>query len=355
MIYGAVAVPVDTPDTWGAFGTTETCTAQGFFSQLSMAVPLYYAFLSCYSWIVVVYGNFDPNKYRWIEKYIHIAVHLWPIGSALYLLNIQAFNSTGLRCWIASIPLGCGDESDIPCERGPKNISEILLIFAVIPSLLIILFPTFAMIALAIFVHRRHKLGVVQIPITAWTIVKQSMVYIGVLYWIYTPTIIHHGLLVFADRKLFVFSFIASLVTMSMGLWYALVYRYFSISGATVDESTHVDIIKRLSSLPIKSFTKQDSKMTTKTYSMTSMIGASANAGVGASADKKDTSAVDVRRQSAHKGDLNNSSSGEFSFNIFDGTAPVNSQYSEFIFDGDDDDEENDKLSTKYWDGCQNQ
>ena len=82
MIYGIAALPSDTLDIMGAHGNTSTCTAQGFFNQLSTAIPAYYVALSVFSWIVVAYGNFDPQQYGWIEKYIHIIANVWAIGSS---------------------------------------------------------------------------------------------------------------------------------------------------------------------------------------------------------------------------------------------------------------------------------
>lgn len=42
-----------------------------------------------------------------------------------------------------------------------------------------------------------------------------------------------------------------------------------------------------------------------------------------------------------------------FSFHIFDGTASSKSQWAEFIFEGDESDEENDLEETRHWAGCQ--
>jgi len=157
-VYGTAAVPVDTPDTYGAYGNTATCTAQGFFTYISaFSVYLYYAFLSVYSWSVIVYGNFNPKKYSKIESYIHVVVHVFPIASALYLVFIDAFNSGGLTCFIASIPFGCGDESGIECTRGPQNITQVIWFTTGIPTLFTILFPTLVMLALVVQVCRMQR------------------------------------------------------------------------------------------------------------------------------------------------------------------------------------------------------
>ena len=110
-IYGPAAVPVGTPNVWGAAGSTQTCTAQGFFLQVSQAGYFYYVLLAVYSFQAVRH-NFNEEKYIWMEKWIHVAVHIWPFGTAFYLLSIEAFNFLGhYSCWIASIPFGCGNDT----------------------------------------------------------------------------------------------------------------------------------------------------------------------------------------------------------------------------------------------------
>jgi hypothetical protein len=49
------AIPKGTPGVLWAEGTTATCTAQGFFLTLSVAVPIYNAMLSLYYVLVINY------------------------------------------------------------------------------------------------------------------------------------------------------------------------------------------------------------------------------------------------------------------------------------------------------------
>ena len=62
----------------------------------------------------------------------------------------------------------------------------------------------------------------------------------------------------------------------------------------------------------------------------------------------------DIRGAERDKSQTSSQQRCPCTFNIFDGTAPANSRYSEFIFDGDDEDEENDLESSEYWSECQN-
>lgn len=127
-MYGTAAVPPsEHHNVWGARGTTATCSAQGFFLQVSFGVPCYYASLAVYSFQAVRF-NFERKKYEWIEKYIHAAVNAWAFGSAIYLLAIEAFNPSlhGI-CWIHSMPFAC--------EKGEFFIfSNDLFIFSFAPK-----------------------------------------------------------------------------------------------------------------------------------------------------------------------------------------------------------------------------
>ena len=53
------AIPEGTSGVWQARGTTATCTVQGFFLTLSVAVPIYNAFLSLY-YVMVSQSMYVP-------------------------------------------------------------------------------------------------------------------------------------------------------------------------------------------------------------------------------------------------------------------------------------------------------
>jgi hypothetical protein len=150
-LWGSAAVPEGTSSvgSWGK-GTTASCSASGFLLQLgTYAVPSYYVVLSFYSFTAVC-NNFQLEKYKWIERWIHVGVHIYPIASAIYLLTIDAFNFSGTQCWIASVPLGCGERSDEVCTQGPQDIGRVQWLFAGIPAMILVIVPTFMMIALYI-------------------------------------------------------------------------------------------------------------------------------------------------------------------------------------------------------------
>jgi hypothetical protein len=102
-------------------GNTATCTAQGFFVQLSTALPIYMASLNTYFMLKIRYNV--PNDV--IRKKYEPWFHLVPITQALLSgfigIGLELFNPIvipELGCWIASNPPFCGVIGG--CKRGYK-------------------------------------------------------------------------------------------------------------------------------------------------------------------------------------------------------------------------------------------
>jgi hypothetical protein len=116
------AIPRGTPGVVFAKGTTATCSAQGFFLTLSVAVPLYNAMLSIYYVLVINYRFSDETLRKWIEPSMHTIAGIWAFGTALYSAFTGLLNNANLWCWIAPLPSNCldswryGDEGN--CIRG---------------------------------------------------------------------------------------------------------------------------------------------------------------------------------------------------------------------------------------------
>lgn len=369
MMYGSAALPAGTPGFPWASGSIATCTAQGFFAQLSTACPAYYVALSCFSWIVVVYGNFDPSRYAWVEKYIHLGVNLWAICSASSLAYLRAFNPTQgwPSCWIGAVPTGCGTESGIPCTRGPQNHEQIRGFFLGALSIAFLLFPAITMAALACFLYRRQKLGrgprfLRNCDATAWAVTKQSMVYIGTLWFVYAPTLLITSFETVFQEKLFFFYCIGTFISLSVGFWFALVYRYFSSaseSGIIIaarnlrrGSKCLADTTKQQLQTSVNNGTRRTLRMSDRGMSDREgnhCLPSKEESPTESSSDHRPIRQNDEENQSSKRDD----SQISFTFNIFDGTAPTNSQFAEFIFEGDESDDEYDAEETRYWAGCQ--
>lgn len=360
-LWGTAAIPAGTPDIYGAYGTTTTCTVQGFLLQTSIVVPFYYVFLSCYSWVVVMQGNFDPARYEWIEKYIHFGVHVFPIASAIYLLEVESFNSNGLYCWIASIPAGCGDESGIECTRGPQNPHLMMWIFGGMPAIFFLLFPTVVMITLTYCVYLRQSKDVVPCVISASMVAKQSAVYLGSLYWVYLPLFVYNGMMYLKHSSPFWVCLWVNTINTSLGVWFAIVYWYFSTEDEDGDELDTKD-----ANSPHHS--DDDAIDKTEPVDGPSVFDGSVDRDSNEEDDEHSETFAELtdpkRRGSGNRTSYANStvatetvssrrSSKRFSFNIFDGTAS-SGMFASFVFDGDSEDEESDEAESRKWEHCQN-
>jgi hypothetical protein len=192
ILVGTAAIPSTDDNAIGNIGTITTCTIQGFLVQLgSMISILYYCCFSLYSYVGVI-NNFQDSKIKWIEKYIHVGVHIYPISSAIYLTYKEAFNNTGIGyCHIQSSALGCAgrfepksteddvdDIDDIKCDRGPEGYEYIVLILWSLPLFLCLFCTTSTMILLYCKVKQKQD----QIYINASTVAYQSIIYLSALY-----------------------------------------------------------------------------------------------------------------------------------------------------------------------------
>lgn len=355
-LYGNAAVPADTVNVWGAHGTTQTCSAQGFFLQISIAIPLYYAFLSVYSYQAVLH-DFRVEHYAWMEKWIHILANAFPFLSAIYLLAIEAYNVGGNQtlCWIESIPFGCG--GDVPCERGPQYIRWVYLFFAVLPTFFWLLFPTVVMVCLyrhVLLKQKRDRLPANH-PLTPRLVARQASVYLLAVYWTYTFTMINAGLQKVGFTRVFPISLLGVININLWGLWLLWVYRYFQVEG---EVTTHDD--------PNSSTEEEDvvpggENSEGEEYSQELEEGAPSEQEGKAQPARKfrvRRTAVRTKRNakpsSVHLDDTGNSRGGRSNasrstdFTIFDGTN-ASGAFSQFIFAGDSDDEALDQNESTLW------
>jgi len=171
-IYGTAAIPCSELNSpLNCSGNIATCTTQGFFIYVTIITALfYYCTFSIYSFVGVL-NNFEKSKIIWLEKFIHILVHIYPICSAFYILSQQGFNDGGIGvCAFNSSPLGCSYDPTFPCERGPKT-GLIMELLYNIPLLLVLIFPSIVMAVLFSRVRKRQE----NIFIDAISVAKQTV------------------------------------------------------------------------------------------------------------------------------------------------------------------------------------
>ena len=117
------------------YGTTGTCTAQGFFMEFGgIASLLFNASLAVFYLLIVKYSYREHQMQR-LEKWVQPG--LW--GAALIFatipLPLQMYNNTHLTCWLRSYPIDCHESWFVPpgetpnCTRGDNSMLGVVLLF----------------------------------------------------------------------------------------------------------------------------------------------------------------------------------------------------------------------------------
>lgn len=147
ILWGNWAVPEGTPNVAGATGTVQTCTVQGFLSIMaSVSVASYYASLSLCSYVSVKH-KFKEEEYKWIEKWIHIFCIGLPLAYSGWMTATENINPFGSACYAAAYPMGCGSDSELPCQRGTDHIDLVLSIIAIAQFMIYCIIPPIFMLA----------------------------------------------------------------------------------------------------------------------------------------------------------------------------------------------------------------
>lgn len=231
--WGSAAVPIGTPHILGAKGTIATCSAQGFIYQISVfVVPLYYATLSFLSYLHIA-NKVKVEKLMWLERWVHLGVHFYPITSSIYLLSIQAFNPIITGCWVSNVPMGCGSEYGQICSRGPDNLSDLQWYMLGIPNILIAMIPTIVIIALYIKV-RRHYIHV------SISVAKQGFCFLLMLWWTYLFRWVDAAMIFGFGTHSFLVTLMANTNEALIGVWVSIIYKIFR-SDDPISHSTNDD------------------------------------------------------------------------------------------------------------------
>jgi len=412
---GAAAVPAHASNAMGAHGTIGTCTAQGFLIYVTfMTACSYYASFSVYSYLGTL-NNFQKSAAFWVyvEVSIHVFVHTYPICSGIYLMVGNGFNNSGYGyCFLEVDPIGCGGsiraQNKLSCERGNRLQlpPQYLSLFWDVYLYLEMIIPTVIMITL----YFRVKANQSKILIEASKVATQAVIYLLALYAGIFPSTLVHTLEWFAplrQHQAVILHLSSEIMFMLFGLMSMLMYLYFSTARSVEcndddyesdddeDYGDESEAIRRRNCCDEDDISSSLSRFMPRKHSMTNIIFSDLDGLVderiepeqnnGEDPKQQDTAPVAVqtkrasfsvpnddngnRRRSASptNNNNNNSNSGRRSnsrrrskskkpprnsFNIFDGTN-ASGNFSQFIFDGDSDDERNDNYETRKWNTAQ--
>lgn len=112
--------------TVGAIGTTQTCTAHGFFGQAAyLCTPLYNGVLALYYLLVIRY-QWKEEQLKRVELFLHAVPLTLALGIAVTGLVLDLYNFANFICWIAPLPWGCLDTArygseNANCIRGDNG------------------------------------------------------------------------------------------------------------------------------------------------------------------------------------------------------------------------------------------
>ena len=330
-IYGEAAIPSSSGDSPGYKGTIATCTVQGFFLYNSaFMIGFYYGCFSVYSFVGIL-NNFEKTKYEWVEKYIHIAVPIYPISMALYIVSIEGFNDSGFGvCSENSAPVGCNTDLDIPCERGPQLFDFMIIAWIyVIPILLNLVFPSVIMVILFYKVKQRQH----EIFIQAKTVAYQALIYLSPFYLSLLPVLIIFGAFGHTLASIYL-----AIVIPIFSVYNMLVCRYFSLEKNTGSSTAAGHIAQNNNSETQPTEKDSTTRSTEFIFSTDEQLVLSSSTTVAATE-------MPLTRKSSHE-------SIKYSFNIFDGTGATGA-FAEFINEGDSEDELADNEQSKHWSAVQ--
>lgn len=157
-IWRPFAVPVGTAYNPYAAGTVGTCTAQGFFFLMCvLTTPVYYGSLSVQAYMAIK-NSFREEKYKWIEKWIHLVAICVPFALSMIVVARENFNASIGSCFLRKAPMGCEADPNVACERG-KGIKYLELIVGLGLLLLYFIVPPSLTAAMYCWIGRMQRKG----------------------------------------------------------------------------------------------------------------------------------------------------------------------------------------------------
>jgi hypothetical protein len=121
-----LVVPASSGVIYG-FGTTATCSMQGFFMQFGTATHLYIAVLSVYFLLKIRYNLTDDTLHHKFEIWFHVIPWVVAIGTGSIGVALQIYNPMNipeLGCWVSHFPADCLDAGGLSCTRVYKTVAQ---------------------------------------------------------------------------------------------------------------------------------------------------------------------------------------------------------------------------------------
>lgn len=153
-------IPEGTPGVYGAIGNQATCTAQGFFSQASLATAIYNASLSVFYVLQIRMGWRKDRIARSAEPLLHGVSIGIGLGTSFAGIGLKLYNNDMWECWISPYPLDCKESwkygSEGNCIRGDNaSLYRWVFYYAILWTAIVVV--TVCMVSVYRFVLHQEK------------------------------------------------------------------------------------------------------------------------------------------------------------------------------------------------------
>jgi len=260
--------PKDTNARWPSYGTTLTCSIQGWFLFTGgIGTTIYYCSLCIYYVLMIAKRDITESTIKnKVEPILHFIPLMYSITTGIFLGVTKHFNYAGMVCWIAPLPLNCleFDEVDeVECIRG-KNAyryrimlqgAPIIIAFFIIFICMIILISTVGRQANRMerylpngsnvpatgSVQQNTIRGSLPIPMVSSMIQQredtkmQGLLYIGSYCCTYTFPLIHQIVYITTDQSYYVLLILQNITTPLQGFFNFIVYIRPHIKEFSID------------------------------------------------------------------------------------------------------------------------
>jgi len=300
--------------------------------MFDMAVPIYYACLS-FQALIAMRNNFKEERYRWIEKWIHIIAWCFPFAVATVLAVTENLNPSGTGCYLSKAPRGCEADPSVDCERG-KDIGAFAIVVGLTQIFFYFIFPPVVVVSMFCWIRKIQKkiegcTGMQLIRESARremmsSVAKQISLYLLAFWSTFVLSLIHFAYQIISDGELlYDLLIIANCIFAFQGFIFMIVYFE----------------LERIGTPKVEPFLQ--SERLTQGMSVTGERTSRLVNGqhptvrdIRSNAKRKTEDGVDEVISSRRRSSL--------VFNIFDGTPDAESPWAQFIDPDSDDDEESD-------------
>jgi len=141
---------------WASYGTTLTCSIQGWFLFTGgVGTTIYYCSLCIYYVLrIAKRGITESTIKNKVEPFLHFLPLMYSITVGVFLGISKNLNNAGTVCWIAPLPLNCLQLDEVECIRG-KDAYHYRIMLQGVPIIIVFFIVVICMMILICTVDRQ--------------------------------------------------------------------------------------------------------------------------------------------------------------------------------------------------------